>query len=34
VADARISYGGRGVVANSNKPGWLDRFFNSPVMPF
>jgi len=34
VADARISYGGRGVLANANKPGWLDRFFNSPVMPF
>jgi flagellar L-ring protein FlgH len=34
VADARISYGGKGVLANVNKPGWLDRFFNSPVMPY
>ena len=34
VADARISYGGRGVLANANQPGWLDRFFNSPVMPY
>jgi flagellar L-ring protein precursor FlgH len=34
VADARISYGGRGVLANTNRPGWLDRFFSSPVMPF
>ncbi|MCU0976202.1 MAG: flagellar basal body L-ring protein FlgH [Steroidobacteraceae bacterium] len=34
VADARISYGGRGVIANANQPGWLDRFFNSPVMPY
>lgn len=34
VADARISYGGKGVLANANKPGWLDRFFNSPVMPY
>jgi flagellar L-ring protein precursor FlgH len=34
VADARISYGGRGVLANASQPGWLDRFFNSPVMPY
>ena len=34
VADARISYGGRGFVANANKPGWLDRFFNSTYMPY
>ncbi len=34
VADARISYGGRGVVASSNRAGWLDRFFNSGLMPY
>jgi flagellar L-ring protein precursor FlgH len=34
VADARISYAGRGAVASSNRMGWLARFFNSPLMPF
>lgn len=34
VADARISYGGRGVLANASQPGWLDRFFNSRLMPY
>jgi flagellar L-ring protein precursor FlgH len=34
VADAYISYGGTGTVANSNKPGLLYRFFNSPLTPF
>lgn len=34
IADARISYSGNGDVANSSKPGWLARFFNSPWMPF
>jgi flagellar L-ring protein precursor FlgH len=33
VADARIAYGGRGSVANSNVMGWLSKFFNSPVYP-
>ncbi|HEV7715072.1 MAG TPA: flagellar basal body L-ring protein FlgH, partial [Steroidobacteraceae bacterium] len=34
VADAKISYGGRGPLADAAKPGWLARFFNSPLMPF
>jgi flagellar L-ring protein precursor FlgH len=34
VADAYISYGGHGTVANASKPGFLYRFFNSPHTPF
>ncbi|OOC11496.1 MULTISPECIES: flagellar basal body L-ring protein FlgH [Thioalkalivibrio] len=34
VADARISYGGSGFIADSNTPGWITRFFNSPLWPF
>lgn len=34
VADARISYTGRGSLADSNTQGWLSRFFNSKWMPF
>jgi flagellar L-ring protein FlgH len=34
VANARISYGGKGPLANANAPGLLARFFNSPWMPF
>jgi len=34
VADARIVYGGRGPVAQSNAMGWLSRFFNSGLTPF
>lgn len=34
IANARISYSGTGDLANSNTPGWLTRFFNSPVWPF
>ena len=34
VADARIAYGGRGAVAQSNAMGWLGRFFNSALAPF
>ncbi|MCW0389426.1 Flagellar L-ring protein [Xanthomonas sacchari] len=33
VAEARIAYGGRGAVAQSNAMGWLSRFFNSRVAP-
>lgn len=34
LADARISYGGTGFVANASKPGWLTRFFNTSWWPF
>jgi flagellar L-ring protein precursor FlgH len=34
LADARISYSGKGVVNSSNQMGWLARFFNSPFSPF
>ncbi|AHK79588.1 flagellar basal body L-ring protein [Ectothiorhodospira haloalkaliphila] len=34
IADAQVAYGGRGTLADSNNPGWLTRFFNSPVWPF
>lgn len=34
VADAEITYGGKGFVADSNKMGWLARFFNSGWAPF
>lgn len=34
VADARITYSGKGTLADSNRMGWLARFFNSPVWPF
>lgn len=34
VADARISYTGRGSLADANSRGWLSRFFNSKWMPF
>lgn len=34
VADARIAYSGKGAVAAANKPGWLSRFFLSPIWPF
>jgi flagellar L-ring protein precursor FlgH len=34
VADARISYGGKGPLEESNTPGWFTRFFMSPLMPF
>ncbi|HET8902931.1 MAG TPA: flagellar basal body L-ring protein FlgH [Saccharospirillum sp.] len=34
LADARISYSGAGALANASQPGWLTRFFNSPIFPF
>lgn len=34
VAEARIAYGGRGAVAQSNAMSWLGRFFNSAFAPF
>ncbi|MBD8881891.1 flagellar basal body L-ring protein FlgH [Rhodanobacter sp. 7MK24] len=34
VADAQISYTGRGTLADANTQGWLSRFFNSKWMPF
>lgn len=34
VANAEIKYGGAGALANSNRQGWLTRFFNSSWMPF
>jgi flagellar L-ring protein precursor FlgH len=34
LADARISYSGKGVIDNSNRMGWLTRFFNSVLSPF
>ena len=34
VADAKISYGGKGALADSNSNGWLGRFFLSPWWPF
>ena len=34
VADAQISYGGKGAISDANGEGLLERFFNSPYMPF
>jgi flagellar L-ring protein precursor FlgH len=34
VADASISYGGQGALADANAKGWLSRFFDSPLTPF
>jgi flagellar L-ring protein FlgH len=34
LANARIYYGGGGVIAEANSKGWLSRFFDSPVFPF
>jgi len=34
LADARITYSGEGSFSNSNKMGWLAKFFNSSLWPF
>jgi flagellar L-ring protein precursor FlgH len=34
IANARITYSGRGTLAESERQGWLTAFFNSPWMPF
>jgi flagellar L-ring protein precursor FlgH len=34
IADAHISYSGKGVTDSSNRMGWLARFFNSAYAPF
>lgn len=34
IANARISYGGKGPLAEANEEGWLTRFFNSGWWPF
>ncbi len=34
LADARIAYGGKGGLADSNRMGWLARFFLSPLLGF
>lgn len=34
IANANITYSGKGAVADSNKIGWVTRFFNSGLWPF
>lgn len=34
IADARISYGGKGNNARNNKPGWASKLLFSPLWPF
>ena len=34
IANAQITYSGRGSLAEANQPGWLTRFFQSPIFPF
>lgn len=34
VADASISYGGQGPLADANSKGWLAKFFDKPWAPF
>lgn len=33
IADARITYAGRGALADANQMGWLSRLFNSALAP-
>ncbi|MFN1437431.1 flagellar basal body L-ring protein FlgH [Escherichia coli] len=33
IADARISYAGRGALSDANAAGWLARLFNHPLFP-
>ena len=34
IADAHISYSGKGVIDSANRVGWLARFFNSAFAPY
>lgn len=34
IADADITYGGHGLLADSNRPGWMTRLFTSSLWPF
>src|SRR5690606_30154096 len=34
IADARISYSGKGDLANASQPGWFTRLFNRFLNPF
>ena len=34
LADARVAYSGTGAIAESNRAGWLTRFFLGPINPF
>ncbi|MFN3235451.1 MAG: flagellar basal body L-ring protein FlgH [Pseudomonadales bacterium] len=34
IANARISYGGKGTLNDSNRMGWLSRFFISPLLGY
>lgn len=33
IANVELYYGGTGALRDSNTPGWLSRFFNSPIWP-
>lgn len=34
IANAQITYAGRGALAEANQPGWVTRFFQSPLFLF